>query len=231
MAEKAIGILGGMGPEATVDLFAKIVAATPARTDREHLRIIVDDNPKVPDRIRAIFDGGEDPVPVLRDMARNLEHSGAGLLVIACNTAHVYYDAITEAVAIPILHIADEAVAELLRRYPGVRVVGVLGTDVTIRLGIYHSRLERSGVRPITPEPSDQEIVLSCIASVKAGDKGSAVRARLLAVAERLVARGAGVLITACTELPLLLRDGDASVPILDPTQTLALAAVRLARS
>lgn len=230
MAEKTIGILGGMGPEATVDLFAKIVAATPARIDQEHLRIVIDNNPKVPDRIAAILGGGEDPVPVLRETARNLERAGAGFVVMPCNTAHIFYDAIADAVTIPVLHIADEAVAELKRRHPDVRVAGVLGTDVTVRLRIYHSRLEQGGLRAISPDPSDQEIVLACIASVKAGDKGEDVREKLLAVAERLVAQGADVLLTACTELPLILRDGDASVPVLDPTQALALAAVRLAR-
>ncbi len=230
MAEKTVGILGGMGPEATVDLFGKIVAATPASRDQEHLHIIIDDNAKIPSRQARLLGNGEDPTPLLQATARNLERAGADFIVIPCNTAHLFFDRIVEAVQIPVLHIADEAVGDVLRRFPEVRTVGVLAATATTRLRLYHDRLEARGLRAISPANADQEILQSVIFSVKAGDKGPAVREKAHGVAERLAAQGAQVLLTACTELPLVLREGDVGVPVVDPTQVLATAAVRLAR-
>ncbi|MGE5620653.1 MAG: aspartate/glutamate racemase family protein [Sphingomonadaceae bacterium] len=230
MAEKVIGILGGMGPEATIDLFRKIVESTAARTDQEHLRIIVDNNPKIPDRTAALLHGGEDPTPLLQATARNLERAGADFIVMPCNTAHLYYDEVVEAVRIPVLHIAVETVGEVLRQYPLARTVGVLGSSGTVKLRLYHDLLEERGLRAISSPEDDQRIQDAVIHSVKAGDKGQAVHERIRTVAERLAERGAQLLLTACTELPLVLQDGDVSVPVLDPTLALARAAVRFAR-
>jgi aspartate racemase len=230
MAEKIVGILGGMGPEATVDLFAKIVAATPASADQEHLHIIIDNNAKIPSRQANLLRTGEDPTPLLQATARNLERAGADFIVMPCNTAHLFFDRIVEAVHIPVLHIADEAVEEVLRRFPRIRTVGVLASTATARLRLYHDKLEARGLRAISPVEDDQKILQSVIFSVKAGDKGPAVREKTRAVAERLSAQGAQALLTACTELPLVLQEGDLDVPVVDPTQALATAAVRFAR-
>jgi aspartate racemase len=230
MAEKTIGIMGGMGPEAGADLLLKIIAATPARTDQEHLHVILDSNAKTPNRVDALLKGGEDPTSMLQASARRLEQAGAELLVIACNTAHLFHGRVVEAVQVPVLHIADETVNKILRNYPEARAVGVLASSATAHLRLYHARLEERGLRAISPGPEDQAIIQGVIESVKAGDKGPTVRDRLAEVVERLVARGAQLLVTGCTELPLVLRDGEAAVPVLDPTQALAEAAVRLAR-
>ena len=96
-----VGILGGMGPEATVDLMRRVIAATPARDDCDHLHMIVDCNPDVPSRIAALVEGtGENPAPELARMAQRLETAGAGMLAIACNTAHAYADDIRAAVSV-----------------------------------------------------------------------------------------------------------------------------------
>src|SRR5210317_1086324 len=106
--EKTVGILGGMGPEATVDLMRRIIRLTPALDDADHIRCIVDNNPKVPSRIKAIIEGdGEDPGPCMADMGRRLESWGADFLVIACNTAHFYYGAVQQAVNIPVVNLID----------------------------------------------------------------------------------------------------------------------------
>ena len=228
--EKVVGIIGGMGPEATVDLFRKIVEATPAKRDQEHLRILVDCNAKIPSRPAALLKGGPDPTPLLQETARTLEQAGADVLLIACNTAHLFHDRIVAAVRIPVLHIVDEAIAETVRRYPRVCSVGILAGSAAIRLRLYQNRLEAKAIQPIIPSEQDQEGVVSVIYSVKAGDKGSEVRARIRKVAEHLAQAGAELLFTGCTELPLVLQDGDVSVPVLDPTQILAQAAVRFAR-
>lgn len=229
MGEKVIGVMGGMGPEATVDLFRKIVAATPAKTDQEHLRIIIDCNPKIPSRPQALLEGGPDPTPLLQSTARNLERAGADFLVVACNTAHLFYDRIVEAVQIPVLHIVDEAIGEAQRRYPKLESVGVLAGSGAIRLRLYQDRLEAKGIRAIVPADADQEIVVSVICSVKAGDKGPAEGAKIRGVADRLAQGGAGIVFTGCTELPLVLAEGDVGIPVLDPTDALARAAVRFA--
>lgn len=229
MDEKVVGIMGGMGPEATVDLFRKILAATPAKTDQEHLHIIIDCNSKIPSRPAALLEGGPDPTPLLQSTARNLERAGADVLVVACNTAHLFYDRITAAVRIPVLHIVDEAIREAQRRYPGLRSVGVVAGRGAIRLRLYQDRLEAKGIKTVVPSDEDQEMVVSAIYSVKAGDKGASVRAKIREVAGRLGRAGAQVVFTGCTELPLVLEDGDAEVPVLDPTQALAEAVVLFA--
>ncbi len=228
--EKVIGIVGGMGPEATVDLFRKIVEATPAKRDQEHLRILIDCNPKIPSRPAALLKGGPDPTPLLQETARGLERAGAEVLLVACNTAHLFHDRLVAAVRIPVLHIVDEAVAEAVRRYPRLRSVGILAGGAAIRLRLYQDRLEAKAIRAIIPSEQDQESVISVIYSVKAGDKGPEVRARIREVAEHLARAGAELLFTGCTELPLVLQDGDVGVPVLDPTEILARAAVRFAR-
>jgi aspartate racemase len=230
MEEKVVGIMGGMGPEATADLFRKILAATPAKTDQEHLHIIIDCNSKIPSRPAALLEGGPDPTPLLQSTARNLERAGADFLVVACNTAHLFYERITEAVRIPVLHIVDEAIGEAQRRYPGLQSVGVLAGRGAIRLRLYQDRMEAKGIKAVVPSDEDQEIVVSVISSVKAGEKGPAVQSKIWNVAERLAKAGAQVVFTGCTELPLVLEDGDVGVPVLDPTQALAEAAVRFAR-
>ncbi len=230
MEEKIVGIVGGMGPEATADLFRKILAATPAKTDQEHLHIIIDCNSKIPSRPAALLEGGLDPTPLLQSTARNLERAGADFLVVACNTAHLFYDRIVEVVRIPVLHIVDEAISEAQRRYQGLRAVGILAGRGAVRLRLYQDRLEAKGISAVVPSNEDQETVGSVINSVKAGDKGPAVRAKIREVAERVARAGAQVVFTGCTELPLVLEDGDAVVPVLDPTQALAEAAVRFAR-
>jgi aspartate racemase len=229
MGEKIVGIMGGMGPEATVDLFRKILAATPAKSDQEHLHILIDCNSKIPSRPKALLEGGPDPTPLLQSTARNLERAGADFLVVACNTAHLFYDRIVEAVRVPVLHIVDEAIGEAQRRYPGLHSVGVLAGRGAIRLRLYQDRLEAKGIKAIVPSDEDQEIVVSVIYSVKAGDKGPAVREKIREVAHRLGRVGAQAVFTGCTELPLVLEDGDVDVPVLDPTQALAEAAVRFA--
>jgi aspartate racemase len=228
--EKVIGIIGGMGPEATVDLFRKIVEATPAKRDQEHLRILIDCNAKIPSRPAALLKGGPDPTPLLQETARTLERAGADVLLVACNTAHLFHDRIVAAVRIPVLHIVDEAIAEAVRRYPRVRSVGVLAGGAAIRLRLYQDKLEAKAIRAMIPSEQDQESVISVIYSVKAGNKGPEVQTRIREVAEHLARAGAELLFTGCTELPLVLRDGDVSVPVLDPTQILAQAAVRFAR-
>ena len=129
MTEKVVGILGGMGPEATVDLMQRIIRLTPALDDIDHLRCIVDNNPKVPSRIKAIIEGhGEDPGPHMAEMARKLEAYGTDFLVIACNTAHYYYETVKEAVEIPVINLIDLVASHIKQQYPRQDKVGILAS-------------------------------------------------------------------------------------------------------
>lgn len=226
---RTVGVLGGMGPRATVDFFQKLTDLTPARRDQDHLRVIIDSRPQIPDRSAFLFGGGEDPTPWLVESAQTLEAAGAELLVIPCNTAHAFLDAIRRSVGIPVLDITEVVAEEACRTVPGLRVAGVLATGATVRVGLYHRAFERRGVRVLAPEPDDQGIVDRAIYAVKAGDLGPRVREEVRRVGHRLMAQGAEAVILGCTEVPLVVDPGEWAVPVLDSTRILAQATVRAA--
>jgi len=230
MPEKIIGILGGMGPEATIDLFYKIIKFTPAEKDQDHLRIIIDNNPKIPDRTTAILGKGEDPLPVLQETARNLEKAGADFIIIPCNTAHYFLSSIQKSVRIPVLNIIEEAVKETQQRIPQIKKVGLLASIGVYKTKIYHQQFKKFNIEVIYPEEKDKEEAMKAIYAVKAGDLSNEVKENILKIAQKLIAKGAEVIITGCTEIPLILKEGDVSVPLIDPTQVLAEAAVQKAK-
>lgn len=228
-SEKIIGVLGGLGPWATLDLFEKILRLTPAGRDQEHLRIIIDNNTKIPDRSPAIFGRGEDPTPSLVETARNLERAGADFIVIPCNTAHFFFDAVQRAVSIPVLHIMNEVASAARDEVPGLRTVGVLATEAAMRSRLYHDAFEHVGITVMGPDDHGQEAVNRAIYGVKAGRMGPDVTRELVAVASALVAGGAQAIVLGCTELPFVLRPQDISVPLIDSNLVLARAAVKMA--
>ncbi len=229
--EKVIGVLGGLGPWATLDLFEKILKLTPAGRDQEHLRLIIDNNPKIPDRSPAILGNGEDPTPALVETAQNLERAGADFLVIPCNTAHFFFDAVQRAVTIPVLHIMNEVASAATEEVPGLRKVGVLATVAAVRSRLYHDAFEQVGIAVVGPDDRGQEAVNRAIYGVKAGRMGPEVTRELVAVASALVAGGAQAIVLGCTELPFVLHPGDLAVPLFDSNLILARAAVRAARA
>jgi aspartate racemase len=230
MPEKIIGILGGMGPEATIDLFYKIIKSTPAGKDQEHLRIIIDNNPKIPDRTAAILGKGEDPLPALQETARNLEKAGADFIIIPCNTAHYFLPLIQESVKIPILNIIEETAKETRKRIPQIQKVGLLASIGIYETEIYHQQFKKFNIEVISPEEKDKEEVMKAIYAVKAGNLSEGIKRSILKIAQKLIDKGAEVIIAGCTEIPLILKEGDVSVLLIDPTQVLAKAAVQKAR-
>jgi aspartate racemase len=146
MRQKTVGIIGGMGPEATVDLMQRIIQATPANDDQDHLRMLVDNNPKVPSRIKALIEGtGEDPAPVLVQMARDLERWGAGFLAMPCNTAHHFHPAVQAAVGVPVLNMIELTAGRIQQETPNVRKVGLLASTAVIRTDLYGKSFARNG--------------------------------------------------------------------------------------
>ena len=159
--KKSIGILGGMGPLATADLFKKIVLLTKAGCDNDHIRIYIDDNAQIPDRTTAILEGGTDPVPAMTDSVKKLSSIGADVLIMPCNTAHYFLPRLKEVSPIPFISMLEET-ARTCRESHGDTPVGLLGTTGTIRSGIYHKALEEQGVPCIAPDEEQQKVDLRC---------------------------------------------------------------------
>jgi len=197
-----------MGPLATVDFYAKLVRLTPAHADRDHLRVIIDSNPKIPDRTAGLTGEGPDPTPALVATARGLERAGADLIAIPCNSAHAYLPAIRSAVAIPVLDIMHEVAAAVATFTPRPRAVGLLATPGTIRAGLYHRALAAHDIGVVDCSEEEERDVLGAIKAVKGGDLGPRVRQRAGEVAAALIARGAGAVVLGCTEIPWSVSPG-----------------------
>ena len=228
--EKIVGILGGMGPEATVDLMQRIIRLTPALDDMDHIRCIVDNNPKVPSRIKAIIEGdGEDPGPCMADMGRRLESWGAHFLVIACNTAHYYYDAVQNAVKIPVINLIDLVSNHVKVNFPEHDKVGILASPAVAMTGLYAKRFKELGIEDVWPDPDYQERLLNIIKEIKKGNTGSKVRKDYEKVCENLLHKGANIAIIACTELSAL--GADLPINAIDAAQVLARQIVQVAKN
>jgi aspartate racemase len=210
---KILGVLGGMGPAATLDFLAKLQAATPAAREQDHLRVLVDINPKVPDRNHDPDAAG----PVLAAMAVGLREAGAEVLAIACNTAHAYADDVRSS-GLPLIDLLEAA--GLAATTAGARRVGVLGTAGA--LGLYRQRLSALGLEVISLDDHEQVEFMALLYRIKSGDLGSGSRQTMAALAHRLVALGAEAVIAGCTEVPLVLDQEALSVPFIDATEALA---------
>lgn len=229
-AIERIGILGGMGPAATADIYRKIIAATPAKKDQEHIPVVIWADPGVPDRTEALQGCGPTPVPGMVNGLQQLKKSGATFAIIACNTAHAFLPEVQKQVQLPIIHMMDETAAAISIREPKVRKVGLLATSGTINAGVYQQALKRRGLDCMVPDAKAQERVMWVIRQVKAGNTSEEVTNALREVADALKTSGAQAAILGCTELPLVLQDGQASLPLIDATEVLAKAAVKRAK-
>ena len=223
--QKTIGIIGGMGPAATYDLFRKIIEKTDAKTDQEHIHICIDCNTNIPDRSKAILGGGEDPVPELVRSGIRLQAMGADVLVMPCNTAHYFYERITPFLDVPLLNMLQETAGEIKRR--GIKKIGLLATDGTIRSGVYHKALAEAGIETLIPSPQRQKSVMEIIYQGVKAAKKDFVTAPFQAAVDELFTQGAEVLVLGCTELPLAFEMYGIFAAAIDPTSVLATAAIR----
>lgn len=215
---RRVGILGGMGPEATVLLMSRVIAAVPARDDADHIPLIVDQNPQVPSRIAHLIEGtGPDPAPVLASMARRLEAAGAEALAMPCNTAHHCLPAIREAVAIPVLDMVA-ASARAARAAAGQDgEVGLLASPAVAKVGLFDRALAAEGLEVLHPASGDD--LLAAIRTIKSEGAAPAARAALLRASEVLLTDGANVQLIACTEFSLIadaLAPGVSGIDTLD---------------
>lgn len=215
-----VGVLGGMGPEATVELMRRVIQVTPARDDQDHIRMIVEHNPKVPSRIKALIDKtGESPAPVLADMAKRLEAAGANVLAMPCNTAHAYAGDIRAAVQAPLLDMIALTAERISRMALKNRRVGMLASTAVRTLGLYERALEVYGIA--TVYPGNQDEVMRTIKAVKRGETGPDQRQALALAAEELQSKDADVLLIACTELSVLADRPDDKPNVLDALDVL----------
>lgn len=220
-AAPLVGILGGMGPAATADFYSKLIAATPAVTDQEHLRVMIWADPTVPDRSLAIAGEGEDPTPRLIAGAQQLAGAGAAFYVVACNGAHAFLPRVRQEVDLDYVSIIA-VTAEHVSSLPYAKHAGLLATDATLQSDLYQQALSNAGVKPVLPTAEDQRTVMETIYAVKSGRLHDDQRAALAAVAERMVTAGADVIIAACTEIPLAIDSEESPRPLVDPAYLLA---------
>jgi aspartate racemase len=232
---KVIGILGGMGPEATLDCFGKIIKNTPAKSDRDHIRVVMDSNPGIPDRIAAILGEGESPVSALIAGCRGLEKTGADFIIIPCVTVHFFLPQIQAQTPLPILSIFD-AVAEAIQGdFPAAKTVGLLGTVATVESGLIQKRLAQEKIHTLVPDSAQQSKIVDAIKDIKdtrPSRTKSEITNALIEAARSLIDKepdGADAIIAGCTEIPLALAQEHLPVPYFDSLTILARAAIRFA--
>jgi aspartate racemase len=229
---KTVGILGGMGPEATVRFFELLVRNTAAARDQDHVPVVVCSLPQIPDRTAAIVAGGDSPLPHLIRAAESLRAAGADFGVMPCISAHYFLPELERWVALPFLSLLAETAAWLRKVRPGIRTLGLLATTGTLRAKTVQAAFGPLGFEILLPSAPGQKIVMEAVygaGGVKAGSATGAPREAIRREAERLARRGAGAVLAGCTEVSLVLRPDDLSVPLVDPLVVGARACVRRA--
>ena len=226
-----VGVVGGVGPAATVDFIQKIVRNTPATRDQDHIKLLVEQNPQIPDRTENLIGEGPDPTISLYATCRKLEAGDADIIAIPCNTAHAYVERVQPYLGIPIVNMLTVTAEQIRSTFPDLRKVGLLATSGTVASGVYRKALEAAGLEQVVPSAERQAGVMNAIygpQGVKAGFTTGACVDDLLAAIDELAASGVEVVILGCTELPLLLPQATVNtsegraVTLIDPTDVLA---------
>ena len=224
--KKTVGIIGGMGPAATALLFRKMIDYTDAKTDADHMHILIDNRPSIPDRTTAILNGDDTPVKKICESGKQLEKMGAELIAIPCNTSHYFYSYIQEQLDVPVINMLEETAKECKKM--GLNSVGVLATTGTKNTGIYEKALKAYDIETIYPDEEEQTVLMSLIYDyVKAGKEADC---RMFhKELEHMKKEGAQAFVLGCTELPMVFRDGDFGMRFIDSLDVLAKRAVEMA--
>lgn len=218
---KKLGVIGGMGPEATCYFYENIIAHTKAEKDQDHIDMVILSHASIPDRTQAIKSGeSAGLVRMLQEDARTLEQLGVANIAITCNTSHYYYEQIQKAVSVPVINMIHESVAYAVREIPDVRKIGIMATDGTIESRIYHKECRKLGVTPVKPSPERQKDVMSLIYDdIKSGKKGD--RAKFDRVMSEFLRKGCDAVILACTELSVFKGKHEIPTMCLDAMDVL----------
>ena len=233
MKEKIIGIIGGMGPAATSDVFRRILQLTSVEKDQEHIHIIIDNNPKIPDRSQAIFGKGESPVPAMIESGKMLQTAKADFIIIPCNTAHFFYDELKGHLRIPIVHMIREVAKKIHKEFPNVRKAGLLSTRGTIKAGLYQKELIDFDIEMIKPDERVQDMVTEAIygrEGIKSGYLQGKSKKLIYNAIDNLINNGAELIIGGCTEIPLVVDSETVPLPFINSNQVLAEAAVSIVK-
>jgi len=227
-----VGVLGGMGPEATAYFLDLIIRNTAAAKDQEHVPVMVYSLPQIPHRTDAILHGGRSPLPMLRHGAGILARAGADFLIMPCLTAHYFLPGLAAASPVPFVDLVEETAVRLRAFRPRIRRVGLLATTGTIESRLFHDAFERSGTTVLTPSGRDLRRLMTAIYG-KGGIKSGVITGRprdvVIAVAAELVRKGAQAIVAGCTEIPLVLKASDLPVPLIDPMRIGARVCIRKA--
>jgi aspartate racemase len=230
--KKTIGILGGMGPEASAYFFGLIIKNTMAEKDQEHIPVVIYSNPEVPPRTDAVLGKGPSPLPYLLEGVRVLKQAGADFIVMPCVTAHYFYDQVMAEVRVPFIHLVDETVLYALRKWPELKKAGLVASTGTLRSKLFHNAFAKEGVEIVEPGEEEQSRVMEAIfgkEGIKAGHTSGKSQEIILHTAKELIQRGAEAVIAGCTEVPLVLKDEDIEMPLIEPLQILAEVAIQRA--
>jgi len=224
-----LGIFGGMGPEATTDLYKQIIKHTPAEKDQDHIPTLIYSLPQVPERTTSIRNQDTTIIPYIVDGVTRLENAGASFIAIPCNTVHYYYDQMQGAVSIPIIHMIRETVNEVREQYPDARSIGLLATTGTIESGLYEKELIQSGLKVIIPDKEvEEDNVMKAVFGIKAGTDKAVSEDLLAEAGQHLIDKGAEVIILGCTEIPLAFNSSRVNVPVVSATRVLAERAIQM---
>ena len=236
-----LGLIGGLGPAATVDLYDKIVKATPAKTDQEHFKVVIEQNPQIDDRTACLLNGGPDPTIAMYNCAKRLQKDGCDYIIIPCNTAHAFLPRLLRHLDVPFIDMQQTMLDEIQAKFGKDARVGLMATSGTIATGIYGQKADKMGMKMFTPDEDHQASVMKAIygpKGAKAGYTTGECYDDLYRGAEYLVKTyDCNVLILGCTELPLIFHEQDdfevagKKVAIVDPTATLARKCVQIAEA
>lgn len=223
---KSIGILGGMGPSATIDLFQKIVANTPAQTDQEHLRIIIYNNPKIPPRSYALHPSSTNPLPELINSAKTLERAGVDFIIMPCHTAHIWFNEIRDSIQIPFYNMIEATLYSMLEQFHDQEQILLLATETTNHVQLYQNAFKNSPFNILKLNSKEQRIMDQAIKYVKAGQITDHPFDELNRILRKYENKGIHLLLGGCTEIPLMFPHFKIHMELIDPTLILAKLAV-----
>jgi aspartate racemase len=230
--KKTIGIMGGMGPEATAHMYDLILKNTAAARDQDHIHVIINSFPQVPPRTDAILGKGASPTAFLIDGIEMLKQAGADLIVIPCVTAHFFIPEVRRELDFELVNLLDESANWAKANIPDLKRAGIIASTGTLESRLFHNAFLEAGIEIITPDSSQQSRVMEAvfgIGGIKAGQTSGPPREAIVSVALSLIARGAEAVIAGCTEIPLVLKPQDISVPFIEPMRIAAEVCIRKA--
>ncbi len=223
--KKTIGILGGMGPEATAYMYSLIIKHTRVKKDQDHIRIFIYSDPEVPPRTDAILKKGSSPVPLLIKGIRKLKDAGVDFVIVPCVTAHYFLPEVFAQIDVPHLNLLDESLSWAKENIPNLKRVGLISSTGTLVSKLFHNKFGQAGIEVIAPEGEEQQKIMDTIfgaGGIKTGFTSGSSKEHIIRAAEKLISRGAEAIIAGRTELPLVLTAVDIPVPLIEPMDILA---------